>query len=385
MAVTCCQASAAAAQTALAGPTAAPGQDHVVSARARAAVVAGVLDSLRAAYVFPDSVPAVAAALRRHERRGAYDGLTARALADSLTAHLRAARADGHLRVVYAPAPPAPPPPPVAPLVRRVAAARPTAADSAADAARESAREREAAQHANYGVDRVERLAGNVGYLALREFGEPDGAGPVLAAAMTLLARTDALVIDLRANGGGYPPTADLLASYLVGPRPVHLLSFYYRPTNQTFESWTRDTLPGPRYGPGRPVYVLTGRGTASGAEAFVYTLRHLGRVTVVGDTTAGAAHPGRDRRVGHGFAVFVPDGRPTSPVTRGNWEGTGVAPDLPVPAGRALPAAHAAALRTLLGQARDPARRRELAAALEAALAAHAPVEGAAPQPPNR
>ena len=367
-------AAAAQAQGAPAAPTGAPGQDRVVGAVARTAVIAGVLDSLRAAYVFPDSVPAIAAALRRHERRGAYDGLTARALADSLTAHLRAARNDGHLRVVYAPAPPAPPLPPA---MRRVAnapqAARPAAADSAAEAASEAGRQRAAAQRANYGVERVERLAGNVGYLALREFAEPEGAAPVFAAAMTLLARTDALIIDLRSNGGGYPPTGDLLASYLVGPRRVHLLSFHYRPTDQTTESWTRDTVAGPRYGHARPVYVLTGRGTASGAEAFAYTLRHLGRVTVVGDTTAGAAHPGRDRRVGYGFAVFVPDGRPTNPLTGGNWEGTGVAPDIAVPVARALQAAHAAALRTLAERTRDPARRREFHHALDAVIASTA------------
>jgi hypothetical protein len=325
-------------------------------------VIAGVLDSLRAAYVFPDSVPGIAAALRRHERRGAYDGLTPRALADTLTAHLRAARNDGHLRVVYAPEPPR------APSSSRAAgkgdAVRSAAADSADAAARDAAA-RGAARRDNYGVHRVERLAGNVGYLALGEFGEPDGAGPVIAAAMTLLARTDALIVDLRANGGGYPPTADLVASYLLGPRPVHLLSFHYRPTNETFESWTLATVPGPRYGPERPVYVLTSRRTASGAEAFAYTLRHLGRVTVVGDTTAGAAHPGRDRPVGYGLAVFVPDGRPTSPVTRGNWEGTGVAPDMPTPVPRALAAAHAAALRTLAASAREPERRRELTALL--------------------
>jgi hypothetical protein len=362
---------AAGGQTAPARPLAAPAVERPVAAPARAAVLAGVLDSLRAAYVFPDSVPAIAAALRRHERRGAYDRLAARALADSLTAHLRAARHDGHLRVVYTPEPPP----------ARPAAHRP---DTAGAAAREAARERAAARRANYGVDRVERLAGNVGYLKLSEFAEPEGAAPVLAAAMTLLAHTDALVVDLRENGGGYPPTADLLASYLVGPRRVHLLSFYYRPTNETFESWTRDTLSGPRYGPERPVYVLTARGTASGAEAFTYTLRHLGRVTVVGDTTAGAAHPGRDRPVGHGFAVFVPDGRPTSPVTRANWEGTGVAPDVLVPAAGALAAAHAHALRTLAARAPDAERRRELVAALDAATAA-LPAAPAAPARPDR
>jgi hypothetical protein len=193
-------AAAAQAQGAPAGPTGAPGQDRVVGAVARTAVVAGVLDSLRAAYVFPDSVPAIAAALRRHERRGAYDGLTARALADSLTAHLRAARNDGHLRVVYAPAPPAPPR-----RHRRHAAVAtglhrersPGGASGRRGLGRRGrargGRQRAAAQRANYGVDRVERLAGNVGYLALREFGEPEGAAPVFAAAMTLLARTDAL------------------------------------------------------------------------------------------------------------------------------------------------------------------------------------------------
>jgi hypothetical protein len=348
-------APTAGAQAAPAQPVAEP--DRPVAAAERARVVAGVLDSLRAAYVFPDAVAGMAAAVHRHARRGAYDGLTARALADSLTAHLRAARRDGHLRVAYRPTSMAPPPP---------------AADSAAVRA-ERARERAAAERANHGVHRVERLAGNVGYLALHAFAEPEGAGPALAAAMTLLAHTDALILDLRANGGGYPPTADLVASYLLDARPVHLLSFYHRPTDRTFDSWSLAAVPGPRYGAARPVYVLTSRATASAAEALAYTLRHLGRATVVGDTTGGHAHPGGYRDVGGGFAVFVPDGRPTSPVTRGNWEGVGVVPNVVTPAAGALPAAHVAALRALLGAARDPERRRELDAALaEASDDAH-------------
>jgi hypothetical protein len=204
--------------------------DRPVAAAERARVVAGVLDSLRAAYVFPDAVAGMAPRCTGTRGRGAYDGLTARALADSLTAHLRAARRDGHLRVAYRPTSMAPPPP---------------AADSAAVRA-ERARERAAAERANHGVHRVERLAGNVGYLALHAFAAPEGAGPALAAAMTLLAHTDALILDLRANGGGYPPTADLVASYLLDARPVHLLSFYHRPTDRTFDSWSLAAVPGP-------------------------------------------------------------------------------------------------------------------------------------------
>lgn len=65
-----------------------------------------------------------------------------------------------------------------------------------------------------------------------------------------------------------------------------------------------------------------------------------------IGDeTTGGGANPGEPHGIGHSFAIFIPEGRAYSPVTKTNWESTGIAPDLPVTANDALQKAYTTAL----------------------------------------
>jgi retinol-binding protein 3 len=45
-------------------------------------------------------------------------------------------------------------------------------------------------------------------------------------------------------------------------------------------------------------------------------------------------------QRLAGSFTVFVPSGRAINPITKTNWEGTGVLPDIAVPADSALGAA---------------------------------------------
>lgn len=159
---------------------------------------------------------------------------------------------------------------------------------------------------------------------------------------MRFLNHTDALNIDLRANGGGGAMGA-VLASYLFNHNPVHLSDFYIRERNETFQSWTLPFVPGPSY-TNKPVFVLVGPQTASAAESFTYDLQAQKRVTVVGKKTAGAANPGRFVRVSEHLAVFIPDGRPLNPITLTNWEGVGIQPDIEVNIDQALECAHALA-----------------------------------------
>jgi C-terminal processing protease CtpA/Prc len=140
----------------------------------------------------------------------------------------------------------------------------------------------------------------------------------------------------VRRNGGGSPHTVAMLSSYLFD-QPTHLNSLYWRERDRTDEFWTTREVRGKRFGQGKPVYVLTSRQTFSGAEEFSYNLKALKRATLVGETTGGGAHPGGVRRVHELFTVFVPTGRAINPVTRTNWEGTGVVPDVAVPADEAL------------------------------------------------
>jgi C-terminal processing protease CtpA/Prc len=122
--------------------------------------------------------------------------------------------------------------------------------------------------------------------------------------------------------------------------------------------------VPGTRYGPDKPVYVLTSRRTFSGAEEFAYNLQTRKRAVIVGDTTGGGAHPGGMRRVTDHFGVWVPSGRAINPITGTNWERVGVRPDLAAPADSALRVAQVAALRVLLQRA-DTAERGRLEDAL--------------------
>jgi len=103
---------------------------------------------------------------------------------------------------------------------------------------------------------------------------------------MNFLANTDALIIDLRRNGGGEPAMVALISSYLFGPEPVHLNDLYFRPDDSTHQWWTLPYVPGKRYGDKKEVYVLTSKRTFSAAEEFTYNLKNLKRATIIGETT---------------------------------------------------------------------------------------------------
>ncbi|HVG30540.1 MAG TPA: S41 family peptidase, partial [Pyrinomonadaceae bacterium] len=216
------------------------------------------------------------------------------------------------------------------------------------------AEERRELSWMNHGFNRVERLRGNVGYIEFNGFMDAEAGAEAVAAAMNFVANTDALIIDLRKNGGGNPEMVALVCSYLFGPEPVHLNDLYWREGNRTQEFWTRKEVAGRRY-LNKDVYVLTSKRTFSGAEEFSYNLKNLKRATIVGETTGGGAHPGGGVRVNEHFMMFVPRGRAISPVTKTNWEGTGVKPDVEVPAEQALTVAHLAALRKSLPTLPNP------------------------------
>jgi retinol-binding protein 3 len=177
------------------------------------------------------------------------------------------------------------------------------------------------------GIARVERLPGNVGYIDIREFVDPVFSGDAIAAAMTLVAYTDALIFDLRECVGGDPAAVAMFSSYLFDHR-AQLSSIVSR--NGTVEQfWTHEWVSGKRFGQVKPIYVLTAHFTFSGAENFAYDLKQLKRATLIGEKTGGGAHPGNLKWVTPHFNMFVPNARSVSPITQTNWEGTGVEPDV--------------------------------------------------------
>jgi retinol-binding protein 3 len=321
--------------------------DMTIDAPTRARVIDQSVAHLNKAYIFADKAKEMETAVRARQKKGEYDSITsAKEFARTLTEDLRAVSKDKHLRVIFNAQPRS---------ARGQGPARP------ADFARMT----------NYGFEKVQRLQGNVGYIDLRGFVDPDvdggAARDTAVAAMNLVANTDSLIFDLRENGGGSPGMIQLITTYLyeAGAEPVHLNTFYDREDDETTHTWTLKDVPGRRYGKNKPIYVLTSNRTFSAAEEFSYNLRNLERATLVGETTGGGAHPGGPRPIDDHFDIWVPTGRAINPITKTNWEGVGVQPHVVTSKDEALKTAHVAALQKLRAAA-EPERQRMLDRALE-------------------
>jgi hypothetical protein len=232
----------------------------------------------------------------------------------------------------------------------------------------------EMARKTNYGFERVEHLKGNIGYIDLRSFIPSEYGGETAVAAMNFVANCDALIIDLRKNHGGYPSMVQLITSYLYDPDPRHINTFYYRPTDDMQQFWTFPHVPGKRR-PDIPVYVLISGETGSAAEEFAYNMKSMQRATLIGETTVGAAHPVTKEIVQGVFSVRLPYGRPINPVTKSNWEGTGVEPHSKVPADEALKTAHLQALEQLTAKCQDEDELNSLAWMREIVASDYSPV----------
>ncbi len=77
-------------------------------------------------------------------------------------------------------------------------------------------------------------------------------------------------------------------------------------------------------------------------------------------------AHPCGGFRITDHFVMFVPTGRAINPISKTNWEGTGVKPDVEVPADLALKTAHLAALNKALQKNDDERAKAELKGLVE-------------------
>lgn len=184
---------------------------------------------------------------------------------------------------------------------------------------------------------------------------DPKYAGETAVAAMNFLSSTDALIVDLRSNGGGKPEMIQLITSYFFSPEPVHLNSFYDRPTDAYTQTWTLPYVPGLQR-PDVDLYLLTSSYTFSAAEEFCYNLKNLERAILIGETTGGGAHPTGSVIVTDKFFVRVPMGRAINPTTDTNWEGVGVTPHIEVSSNQALVTAQIKALENLGESANDSA-----------------------------
>jgi hypothetical protein len=304
----------------------------VVDGAMRAQAIDVLVTRLNQHYVFPDTAKQVETLLRKRQQEGKYDAISnGEQLAARLTADVASVAHDLHMRVEFSPEP--------VPPDREQNPAAQTGAGQEKDKDSGFAMrwiDRVGRSMATFGVEKADHLSPTVGYLQVSGFFPPGLAAEKYAAAMDKLADTGALIIDLRDNGGGSPEGVALLISYFVDQR-TRLNDIWSRDSGESTQYWTEDKLAGKRYGGKKPVALLVGPGTASAGEDFAYTMQALKRATLIGARTWGGAHPTSPYRLGDHFFALIPNRRSISPITHGNWEGTGVIPDMAAAPANAL------------------------------------------------
>ena len=287
-------------------------------------VVLAAMENLNKYYVDGKMAQRMAGALLRHERAGEDNAITdPEAFATRLTDQLQSASHDRYVSVIYG--------------------TEPTVSGPRAPTAAEVAEYRSRMIKSDCTFERVEILPHNIGYLKFNSFPDVAVCGPIARRAMQKLNGADTIIFDLRDNPGGYASMVALLATYLFD-RPTHLNDFYDRGENSREQSWTLAPIAGNKLAD-KPVFILTSSTTFSAAEAFSYDLKMLKRATLVGETTSGRGHMGALHRIDDRFAIRIPGIRVTNPISKTNWEGTGVEPDVKVKAADALHTAEKLAL----------------------------------------
>jgi hypothetical protein len=312
--------------------------DIQLDAKIRQNTIDAISSKLTEYYVYPDVATKMVEAIQDHQKKGDYNSITdGNDFADALSRDLLAVSHDKHLGVRYNPF---------------------TSPGQSGPSSRlhepsfaEQAQFRKMLEQQNCTFSKLEILNHNIGYIKFGAFPPPDICGPTVVAAMNFVGHTDALIFDLRENHGGDPEMVEFMVSYLF-PRPTHINDLTNRHENETHQYWTLPWIPGTRL-VDQPVYVLTSHETFSGGEEFTFDLKTQKRATIVGETTGGGAHPVQGLPAGDHFTVGVPFGRPINPVTKGDWEGTGIEPDVKVSAADALTTAEKLAANKLASQSR--------------------------------
>ncbi len=302
-----------------------------IDATTQAEIIHRLVEKLKTCYVLPDVAVQICTCLQKHLEDGDYADISeGEFFALALTMHMQEVNHDEHLWIRWH--------------------AEPLPVDEGPlrlNQEWQDERQLEAKLD-NYGLHKLERLPGNVGYIDIHYFHRPAWGGDTIVAAMSFLAHAQALIIDLRQCTGGYPGMIALICSYLFGEEPAHLDSVYWRDEDITQQYWTLPYVPGRRF-VDEPVYVLTSKVTFSGGEEFADILQSRQRATVIGEQTDGGAHAGASYRLHPHFEAFIPIGCSINPLTGTNWEESGVTPDVSVPHSQAFNVAYRMALESVL------------------------------------
>ncbi len=319
-----------------------PQKDMTIDQAMRVEVIEAVIKNLNQRYVFPEKAVAMEKQLRLELKNGDFDSIvSAKEFAESLSKSLQRQSRDRHLGLRY--------------FEKEI-----PLQNAEQELLAQKTEEQSENIRLNHGIHNVDRLPFNIGYIDLHSFSDAASTEAKFAAAMNLLSDTRVMIIDLRKNGGGYPETVALLASYF-HDKPTHLNHIYEREGNVTTEMWTTEKVAGKKYGDMRKLYLLTSNETFSAAEDFSYAMKNNKRATIIGEVTGGGAHPGDRHRLNAHFMMNVPSGRSISPITKTDWEVVGVQPDIKVSADDALDQAQLIILKDFLKSEKDPERRMHL------------------------
>lgn len=326
-------------------PVPASAQD-TLSVTQRDAVLTAIRQAVQSSYIFPERTPGILARLDAARAAGRYDVSSPNELAGLITGDLREASQDGHVYLEYAP--------------DRFAAASAGSAASQALSGLDAA----AARRDNHGLTATEILPGNIRYLKIAAFQwVSDETGQAYDDAIRFLKGGDAAIIDLRGNGGGSSEAVQYLVSHFLKAGTLEIT--FLKAGQEPVQTRALDYLPAGRLS--TPLYVLIDEASASAAESFAYDVQQFKLGRLVGASTAGAANNNEFTPIAPGFMLSLSVGRPVHPVSGGNWEGVGVAPDTLTPSAQALDTAHAEALRALLSKTPSDEAKADYAWALTA------------------
>ena len=294
-----------------------------IDAAKRHEIILALEAKLREHYFDSATAKRTIEALQATETSGGFNTITdIRDFASALTRELRGVSQDLHIELVYSDRllPNGPPPAP---------------------SAEASERYKTAMLRQNCTFEASRMLPHNIGYLKFNFFPDSAACKETAQAAMAALNGAQAVILDLRDNGGGFGNMVMLIASYFFD----HPEYMYSPRDNVTEQSWTRSPVPGSKLAD-KPLYLLTSSRTVSAAEDFCYNLKMLKRAAIVGETTRGSAHAGVIYRIGDHLGIAIPEVKPINPYSKADWEGIGVEPDVKVKAADALAAAIALARR---------------------------------------
>lgn len=300
-------------------------------------VVDSIAKFMKEKYVFPDVGEQMGDLIKKNLKEGVYKDIDEpQEFAAKVTEDLRSVSNDKHIGLRYTPE-----------MIAMINKAEKDKENKELEEYEKKQRE-----YSNFEFEEVKILSGNIGYLKFNAFYNASVAGPTAISALNFLAYTDALIIDLTDNGGGSPSLIQLMTSYFFEDTE-HLNSFYIREGDKTNQFWTLPYVPGKKMVE-TDIYVLTSSSTFSGAEEFTYNLKNMERATIIGETTGGGAHPVSRYIINDNFAISIPFGRAVNPITKTNWEGTGIEPHVKVNRADAKETAYLLALENLFKMEQD-------------------------------